>query len=456
MPKNGLYMTEADIESFNSWFSRVGSVCEPESRCDLSTKNISIVLGQDCNFNCSYCYMHGKNSERMSIDTAREAADFLIDGFGLSEYLTAPCVVLDFIGGEPLLYVQTIDKFMERFLLRAYEKSHPWGINHAISMSSNGSLFLTPESQNFFRKYRGRANIGITIDGDRELHDSCRVYRDGRGTYDDVYRALNVAMEMGYVVSTKVTIAPENMKRIPEAILHLFGLGLTGVSANVVFEDVWSITHAREFYVVLKELADMVLDGELYKLHYTTLFTEKLGTPLQETDDKNWCGGDGSMLAIGPDGILYPCIRYMGYSLSKNRNPYIIGNLKDGINTASNEVSGLKSITRRSQSDDECFNCPVAQGCAWCSGFNYDVFGTPNKRTKFHCNMHKARVLANVYFWNKLYKKLGLITRFPYHMPDEWAEFIISKDEVSMLKALSGPDCDTEALKKMREAILNV
>jgi uncharacterized protein len=51
--------------------------------------------------------------------------------------------------------------------------------------------------------------------------------------------------------------------------------------------------------------------------------------------------------------------------------------------------------------------------------------------------MHKARVLANVYFWNSLYRKLNLEKRFEFHMPDEWALEIVDKDELSLLKNLS-------------------
>jgi hypothetical protein len=51
--------------------------------------------------------------------------------------------------------------------------------------------------------------------------------------------------------------------------------------------------------------------------------------------------------------------------------------------------------------------------------------------------MHKARALANVYFWNKWYRQQGLEKRFENHCPDEWALEIISEDELNMLKQLS-------------------
>jgi uncharacterized protein len=52
----------------------------------------------------------------------------------------------------------------------------------------------------------------------------------------------------------------------------------------------------------------------------------------------------------------------------------------------------------------------VAEGCAWCQGENYDAADTPTiyQRATAICKMHKARVRANNYYWNKLYRKLEL------------------------------------------------
>ena len=42
-----------------------------------------------------------------------------------------------------------------------------------------------------------------------------------------------------------------------------------------------------------------------------------------------------------------------------------------------------------------------------CSAYNFQEFGTVDKRATYICVMHKARALANVYFWNKYYEKQG-------------------------------------------------
>ena len=50
--------------------------------------------------------------------------------------------------------------------------------------------------------------------------------------------------------------------------------------------------------------------------------------------------------------------------------------------------------------------------------------------------MHKAEALANVYYWNKLYKYLNIDKTFEMYCPKEWALEIISENEYNYLLSL--------------------
>ena len=67
-----------------------------------------------------------------------------------------------------------------------------------------------------------------------------------------------------------------------------------------------------------------------------------------------------------------------------------------------------------------------------CAGWNYQENGTVNSRSTNICPMHKARVLANCYYWNM--KKQG---SFPLNLSDEESLKIVSPAELAMLKSLS-------------------
>jgi len=443
MDKHDLYLDNGYDRQFGQWFANAMNLVHPEKNItERSCMNVTIVVTKDCPFACRYCYEHGKTSEHMTLETAKQTVDFLLSD-KVNNYIdptNSECIILDFIGGEPLLEIDLIDYFMDYFTYEAFRLNHRWANHYVISMSSNGILYETPKVQKFMKKYSGRVNIGITIDGTKEQHDSCRIYKDGRGTYDDVVRNVKLLLQQGGYPSTKVTVAPENLKYLCESSLHLFGLGFKWLNCNVVYEDVWNVEHAKELYEQLKQLADIMIENELYKNHANTMFDENIGTPLPPEENNSFCGGDGSMLAIGIDGTCYPCLRYMDYCFSvKERKPFVIGHVCSGIVNCEEcpMLAELKSITRRSQSSDECWNCPIAKGCSWCIGFGYDIYGTPNKRTTFHCIMQKARVLASCYYFNILFRHLGLTDRFKYYMPDEWALQIIDQNEIELLKKLS-------------------
>ena len=53
--------------------------------------------------------------------------------------------------------------------------------------------------------------------------------------------------------------------------------------------------------------------------------------------------------------------------------------------------------------------------------------------------MHKARALANAYYWNKVYRISDPNKRFKIWIPEEWALEIIDEDEWKLLKWLESP-----------------
>ena len=184
-------------------------------------------------------------------------------------------------------------------------------------------------------------------------------------------------------------------------------MGIKFVAANVVFENVWAEGDEVIFESQLRELADYIIDKELYYDHSVRFFDPQVGNALTEDDlNSNFCG-TGKMLAIDCHGNFYPCIRFYDISLS-NRHGRKIGDIYSGINK--DRLRPFYALTLQSQSRDECVKCEVGKGCAWCSGCNYDSACTDTifERATFICKMHKANVRANEYFWNKFAAKSGL------------------------------------------------
>ena len=370
-------------------------------------KNITFIVTKDCQLACKYCYLVGKNEkERMSWEVAKQAIDYILDN---ENEFKEESVIWDFIGGEPFLEIDLIDKICDYLKSEMFRRNHHWFNSYRFNFSTNGINYDTEKVQNFIKKNRGHLSIGITIDGTEIKHDLNRIYKGDseRGSYKDVVRNIPLWLKQFPNAGTKVTIASPDIPYIKESVLHLYSLGIKEVNINCVFEDVWEECDDKKFEEQLVQLADAIIDGEYYKDYACSFFMEHIGKPLNPIyENQNWCGA-GRMLSIDAAGNFYPCTRFAQYSL-RDKQAWMIGNVNNGIDK--NKLRPFLTLDRCTQSKQECIECEVASGCAWCQGENYDAAesSTIYQRATAICKMHKARVRANNYYWNKLYRKLEL------------------------------------------------
>ena len=375
-----------------------------------NVKNITFIVTKDCQLACKYCYLVGKNTQEcMSWEIAKQTIDYIFDNES-DEIFDYESVIFDFIGGEPFLEIDLIDKICDYIKCELFRREHHWFNSFRFNFSTNGINYHNEKVQQFIEKNQSHLSIGITIDGTQQKHDLNRIWKgDGpeRGSYNDVVRNIPLWLSQFPGGATKVTISSADIPYIRESVLHLYSLGIHEVNINCVFEDVWNDGDEKIFEKQLMDLADIIIDNDLYKNFACSFFTEHMGKPMDcKLNNGNWCGA-GLMLSIDAAGNFYPRTRFAQYSL-RDKKARIIGNIKDGIDK--NKLRPFLTLDRCTQSSQECIDCEVASGCAWCQGENYDSADTSTiyQRATAICKMHKARVRANNYYWNKLYRKLEL------------------------------------------------
>lgn len=368
------------------------------------TQNITFIVTEDCNLRCKYCYItHKASNKKMNFEVAKKFIDYLIS----DKLSKSDCIIIEFIGGEPLLEIDLIDKISDYFKLKSFLNGHKWYWNYRINICTNGVNYNDEMVQKYFKKNEGKLSVSITLDGTQEKHDLQRVFPNGQGSYDHIIKNIPYWISK-FNPGTKVTFSSDDLKYLKDSIINLWNLGIKEVAANVVFENVWKDNDDIVFEKQLKELADYILKNNLYNSEYKcTLFDEQIG--YQNTigeKEKTYCGA-GKMLAVGPDGTIYPCLRYKDYSLNHNKE-WIFGSVEKGIDME--KVRPFLLATLKLQSDSECLNCEVASGCAYCQGFNYDESSSSTNfyRAKYICKMHKARVRANNYYFSKLYNNYNI------------------------------------------------
>lgn len=370
-------------------------------------KTITFCVTEDCNLACKYCYMTGKNSKnKMSFDIAKRAVDYILSN---RNDFNNESVIWEFIGGEPFLEIDLIDQVSDYIKQQMFILGHPWFENYRFSFSSNGVLYHTEEVQRYINKNLSHTSIGLSVDGNKIKHDLQRVKKDGTGSYDDVIKNVTLWLKQFPGMMTKSTFAHDDLPYLKDSIISLWNLGIDTVAANAIFEDVWSDGDDIIFENQLRELADYILENRIWNDYSVRFFDPNIGFPLNNEElNKNFCG-TGQMLAIDTNGDLYSCVRFYDFSLN-NRKAYKIGDINNGINR--DLLRPFLAMDLKSQSNEECINCEVASGCAWCTACNYDNAATSTiyQRATFICKMHKANVRANKYFWENFSIVSGLVS----------------------------------------------
>lgn len=388
------------------------------------------------------CYQFNKSNMRMDFETAKEFIDNLLaDKYGYINRYNSPAIIIEFIGGEPLLEINLTRKIYEYFLEQCYELNHPWFTLHRISICSNGLQYFDDEVQSFFKDYASQISFNISIDGNKELHDSCRIQPNGEGSYDICIAALDhYNKHYSKERNSKMTLAPENISYLYDSVINFINNGMSSINLNCVFEEGWNQKTANIEYYQLKKLTDYIIDNNLEHI-YLSIFNEHQEDKYDKSYDGSNCGGDGAMLALRPNGQFYPCIRYMPTSVGNNVKDLCLGDVKTGMigrDQGSEVLKLLDKITRRGQNNDICYECPLSNDCASCLALGHTVFGDPNKRTTFTCIQMIAEHLANVYYWNRIiikHPEWDLYVRKNV-CPDEWSILVIDKKELEELKLL--------------------
>lgn len=114
------------LAGFNDIFTKIFS---EDLSHPLKAKSITFVVTQDCTLRCSYCYETHKNKDHdMTFETGKKLVDMMFkedaNNSPLINSVDAAAVILDFIGGEPLLKINLIDQIMEYFLKKAIKLNH--------------------------------------------------------------------------------------------------------------------------------------------------------------------------------------------------------------------------------------------------------------------------------------------------------------------------------------------
>ncbi len=159
--------------------------------------------GAICNLDCSYCFFLDK--ELLYPGSRFRMPDDVLEAYirQLIESHRSNQVTVAWQGGEPTL--MGID-FFQRAIAYQEQYKRP-GMTFENTMQTNGTL-LDDAWCEFFRAHDFL--IGISIDGPRHLHDTYRVDKGGKPTFDAVMRGLRLLQKHGVDYNILTTVNRAN------------------------------------------------------------------------------------------------------------------------------------------------------------------------------------------------------------------------------------------------------
>lgn len=157
----------------------------------------------NCNFACTYCFEHNKHGGNMSDDVENAIVKFVKNRKKINGTDT---IRLTWFGGEPLLCINRIASLTS--------KLNSLNIHFAEkSLITNGWNF-TPEVSKALYDV-GINDIQITLDGERERHNSRRPLVNGSGTYDRILENLDKhftgPLKTAFTIAVRVNIDKNNI-----------------------------------------------------------------------------------------------------------------------------------------------------------------------------------------------------------------------------------------------------
>jgi uncharacterized protein len=162
-------------------------------------------VGAACNLGCRYCYYLERESPSPEAGPLRMPLD-LLENYIAQHFAAAPpdeVVRFSWHGGEPTL--AGLDFFRRAVSLQ--RKHLPPGRSFANGLQTNGTLL--DDDWGRFLAAEGFA-VGLSLDGPREVHDSRRVTKDGKPTFDRALAGYEVLRRHGVATDVLCVVGAHN------------------------------------------------------------------------------------------------------------------------------------------------------------------------------------------------------------------------------------------------------
>ena len=356
---------------------------ELKQRTSGVVKALCLHVAHTCNLNCAYCFAsqgkyHGERAV-MSYEVGKRALDFLIENSGTRRNLE-----VDFFGGEPLMNFDVVKRLVA--YARSIEREK--GKNFRFTLTTNG-LLIDDDVIEFAN--RECANVVLSLDGRKEIHDAYRVDYAGKGSWDRIVPKFQrlVAARGGknyYMRGTFTHANPDFLKDI-RVMLDL-GFNELSMEPVVCAEGDPAALTREDLPVVLRqyeELAELMIqrrrEGRPFTFYHYMI--DLTGGPCIYKRISG-CGSGTEYMAVTPWGDLYPCHQFVG------EERFRLGDIWKGVENApvQAEFAACNVYAR-----PECRDCWARLYCSGgCAANAWHATGSVTGVYRYGCELFKKRM----------------------------------------------------------------
>lgn len=360
-------------------FFRKNKIGEVTYKLSQAIPVISFTPIHKCNLACTYCFAKSGNNytedQKVLENTTIENMFCFIHKF----FKTKEKIRIEFVGGgEPLLHKETLQSIAKILREQARENKK----RYMVQLITNGTLLGKEE---IYWLDKNNFNIGVSIDGDKIIQDSQRVFKDGKGTYDIVLKNIEQIKAMDDIsVATKdiwaVSVLTSSCKSIYDVIKHHRSIGIRsleirvarGSEENLELLNEETLPHYKKIYFdlmcdLLNDVQQEIYDNLLAIANNYDTFGKLIKRIINKEKVIYRCGAGKWKFACSANGKIYPCDSFVGNSdfiIADVNSGYINEKIiSDFINVNVHTCLSCGSCNCRYLCGGDCyFNCFINNG----------------------------------------------------------------------------------------------
>jgi uncharacterized protein len=319
--------------------------------CDLSESSSRSLtswlhLTDRCNLRCIYCYLPHVR-EDMSSEVGHAAVDAVFRSALANDFRR---IKIKYAGGEPLLRYPLILE------LHAYAKSKAdtYGITIEEVILSNGCL-LTEGIVGELKALNIR--LMLSLDGIGPYHDVHRRYANGEGSFNNVSKAVDLALANGLVPNISVTVSSRTAEGLPDLLMWILERDLP-FSLNFYRENEISTSYEdmrldEEKIINGMLSAFKVIENNLPRRCFLGGITDRANLSFSHT---RTCGVGQNYLVIDQNGQVAKCQMQI-------RKPTTNVYCENPLSIIQSDQVGIQNI-----SVEEKEGCKACEWKYWCTG----------------------------------------------------------------------------------------